>query len=57
MSYEKLGAINWSNGKAYSRKLRGINLPTDFMTDDEIAALSSEVKIYYKEDNKNEKKR
>lgn len=50
MSFEKLGAIYTSDGKTYSRRVRGITLPTDSMTDKEIAKLSGEVKTYHKDD-------
>jgi len=46
---EKIGPITRSDGKTYKRTQPGINLPTDYMTDEEIAALSGEVKTYYVE--------
>ena len=49
MSIEKVGAIVVSDGQAYKRKLPGIDLPSDFMTDEEIESLSSEVTTYYLE--------
>lgn len=49
MSHEKLGAIIHIDGQAYRRRTRGVNLPSDFMTDEEISKLSGEVKIYYLE--------
>lgn len=54
MSFEKLGKIVETSfgGKMYRRKLPGVNLPTDFMTDEEIEKLSSEVTIYYVKGNK-----
>ena len=49
MSFEKLGKIVETSfgGKMYRRKLPGVNLPTDFMTDEEIEKLSGEVTVYY----------
>ena len=54
MSFEKLGKIVETSfgGKMYRRKLPGVNLPTDFMTDEEIEKLSGEVTIYYVKGNK-----
>ena len=54
MSFEKLGKIVETSfgGKMYRRKLPGVNLPTDFMTDEEIEKLSGEVTIYYMKGNK-----
>ena len=57
MSHEKVGRITTQSHPVtgvvtYSRKQSGINLPTDYMTDKEIAKLSGEVKSYYKEDKK-----
>ena len=54
MSFEKLGKIVETSfgGKVYRRKLPGVNLPTDFMTDEEIEKLSGEVTIYYVKGNK-----
>ncbi|HLR42890.1 MAG TPA: hypothetical protein VK067_06605 [Pseudogracilibacillus sp.] len=47
MSHERIGKIVNSNGKSYERKQPTVNLSTDFLTDEEIASLSSEVKTYY----------
>lgn len=52
MSNEKVGTIRTQSDPltgvvTYSRTHKGINLPSDYMTDDEIAALSGEVKTYY----------
>lgn len=47
MSTEKLGAIAVSDGRMYKRKLRGVDFPSDFMTDKEIEGLSSEVITYF----------
>jgi len=47
MSNEKLGAIVESDGRAYKRRLPGINLPSDFMNEEEIESLSSEVTTYF----------
>ena len=51
---DKIGAIVVSDGKSYKRKQPGVNLPTDFMTDEEIEELSGEVKIYYEDDPQNQ---
>lgn len=52
MSNEKVGTIRTQSDPftgvvTYSRKHKGVNLPSDYMTDEEIAAQSGEVKTYY----------
>lgn len=55
MYLEKLGKIVETSvdGKMYRRRLPGVDLPTDFMTDEEIEKLSGEVTIYYVEVDEN----
>jgi len=47
MNSNKTGALR--GDRFQKRKQPGINLPTDYMTDEEIAELSSEVTTYYVE--------
>ncbi|HSH23995.1 MAG TPA: hypothetical protein VLA13_00445 [Massilibacterium sp.] len=55
MSHERIGKIVNSNGKIYDRRQPKVNFTTDFLTDEEIASLSSEVKTYYVGCNNEEK--
>jgi len=56
MSHRMIGKIVNSNGKSYDRRQPKVNFTTDFLTDEEIASLSSEVKTYYVRCNDDKKR-